>query len=202
MIALHCRALPCPFSLCLTMKHQWPGLIEPCRHVGLHRRNIRACNIPSIPRRRSETWPSQIRFCTPICQTCWQPPAMPSGHCETICQWVWLSAWWMEEGWMRMQRTLASLRIHPLSEYIRQMILMMNHPNSMLLSALAGVCSVLTFGGASRCNGAENVAENATILWPVAPSWQKVQRKMQCNGQKKRYARSLFYNNISLEKAQ
>ena len=94
------------------------GLIEPYRHVRLHRRNIQACNVPSNPRRHGKTWPSPICSYIPICQTCWQPPAMPSWHCETICQWVWLSVWRMAEGWMRMRRTSASLHVHPPSEYI------------------------------------------------------------------------------------
>ena len=94
---------------------------------------------------------------------------------------------------MRTWRTLASLRIHPPSGYVRRMILMMNHPNLMCFSASVGDRGVLMFGGASQYNGAENVAENATILWPVAPLWQKVQQKMQCNGQKKSYTRSLLF---------
>ena len=130
-------------------------------------------------------WPSRTRSYIPICQTRWQPPAMPSGHRETICQQVWLSAWRMAEGWMRTRRTSASLRIHPPLEYVRRMILMMNHPNSMLFGASAGVRGVLMFGRASWCNGPQNRCIFCNVFCTVAPSWQKVQRKMQCNGQKK-----------------
>ena len=67
---------------------------------------------------------------------------------------------------MRTQRTLASLHIHPPLECVHRMILMMNHLNLMQFGASVGDHGVLTFGGALQCNSAENIAENATILWP------------------------------------
>ena len=154
-------ALPHLFSLHLVKKLRQPGLTEPYRCVRLHRWNVQAHNVPSIPWQHGETWPSLNRFCIPICQTRWQSPAMPFGHHRTICQWVWLLGWWM-----RMWRTSTSICIHPPLECIRWMILMMNHLNLMRFGASVGGCSMLAFGGASQCNGAENLAENAMILWP------------------------------------
>ena len=69
---------------------------------------------------------------------------------------------------------------------------MMNHPYLMLFGASAGVRGVLMFGGASHCNGAENGAENAIILWPRCTVVAKSATKNAMQRSKNRYARSLF----------
>ena len=104
---------------------------------------------------------------------------------------------WMEGGWMRMQRTSASLRVHPPSEYVRRMILMMNHPNLMLFGASVGDHGMFMFGGASWWNGAENVAENATILWASCTIVAKSATKNAMQQSKNYYARSLVSSNIA-----
>ena len=77
MTTPHHQASPHLFFLSLAMKHQRPGLIEPCRCVGSHWQNVQAHNVLSIPQWCSETWPSPNCSYIPKCQTRWQPPAMP-----------------------------------------------------------------------------------------------------------------------------
>ena len=169
------RASPHPFSLHLVMKRRRPGLVEPCRHIRLHQWNVRVCNVPSNLRQRSETWLFPICSYIPRCQTRWQPPAMPSGHCETICQRVWLSAWRMAEGWKRTRRTLASLRVHPPSGYVRRMILMMNHPYLMLFVHRRGFAACWRVVGHHAATVQKTLQKMQRFCGPVAPSWQKVQ---------------------------
>ena len=171
MITLHHWALPHPFSLHLVKKRRWPGLIEPCRCIGSHRRNVQAHNNQSIPWWHGKTWLFQTHSCTPICKTHWQPLAMPSGHHETICQWVWLSAWWMEGGWMRMQRTLASIHIHPPLECIRQMIHHQNHLNLMHFGSSMGHRGVLASGNIRAVPKKPSFTASPRNWWNITGSY-------------------------------
>ena len=114
---------------------------------------------------------------------------MPFGHCGTICQWLWLLGWWMEERWMRTQRTLASICIHLPLECICWIILTMDHPNLMLFGASAGYHGMLASGGALQCNG----AENAMILWSHCTIIAKSATKNAMQWSKNCYARSLVF---------
>ena len=51
---------------------------------------------------------------------------------------------------------------------------------------------MLASGGASQCNGAENVAENAAILWPHCIIMAKSATKNAMQQSKNCYTRSLF----------
>ena len=74
------------------------------------------------------------------------------------------------------------------------MILMMNHLNSMLFGASVGCPDMLASGGALQCNSAENIAENATILWPHCTVIAKSAMRNAMQQSKNHYARSLIYS--------